>query len=427
MSEATPPKRRRRRYVLAAGCLFPTLIVLALVGTVWYRLVRFRDGGPVDPSALGNFEGGEMNGKMVRWASPPYTYEGPGRLHVYAPTGCAQPPFHRDRETGEAIAGPTVECKPGLVSKTVPSPRLVVVHLPAGYDPQGPPLPLVIALHGFGQRSNHVLKPLLPAFDEAEASGQLPKVVLVIPDISLSGNGLDDPRTPWEDVGGSWGANSNVGRFADFLNRELIDWVAANYRVRTDPAGVVLLGASMGGTVVLTMMLNNPQRFPNVGAFYPGLDMRYSCDGDRVAPYRADCYRPIENDKPNRSLVTGGPQAYLFTERFMLFPVFDSDQWKGPVWQEDKPVWQRVREWNPVDLMRDRKPDLHGVHIWYVVGERDDFNIMSHVPTFDALAMQLGATLEPANRIRPGRHDVPFINDYLPEAVAWIGSRLTKP
>jgi hypothetical protein len=40
------------------------------------------------------------------------------------------------------------------------------------------------------------------------------------------------------------------------------------------------------------MMLDDPARFPNVGAFYPALDLRYSCNGNRLADCRPDCYDP---------------------------------------------------------------------------------------------------------------------------------------
>jgi S-formylglutathione hydrolase FrmB len=426
MTETTAAKKpnSRRRVILAVGCLTPVLVLAALVGFVWYKIDRARGGGDPDPSVLSQFEGGVLGGKFVALASPPFAYNGPGRIDAYMSTGCIGGPFRPDVEGRQTIGGAAVNCLPGLVSKVTPSPRAVLVHLPAGYDPNGPPLPLVISFHGFGQRPLHVARASVSAMDEAEAAGKMPPVVLVMPDLSLSGNGLDDPRTPWEDTGYSWGINSNLGRYGDFVMNELLPWIATHYRVRTDPAGTILLGGSAGGMVAINLMIGDPRRFPNVGAFYPALDLRYSCDGERLESYDPACYRPITDDKPSRPMAIGPVKGLTGTERNLLYPVFDSDRWAGPIWRTNLPVWQRVREINPVDRLRDKKPDLHGAHLWYVVGDEDDFNIESQSPVFDALALPLGLEIEPRDHIRPGRHDIPFIQQNIADAIAWIARRL---
>lgn len=409
-----------RRGLLLAGCLVPIVIVLVVLGLIihQFRSRNYDEVGPIDLLE------GEVDGRIVPWASPPFQYDGPGQLDAYMQFGCRRGLFQPDPGRGLTIGGRAVNCRTGFTSQLVPSPRTLLVHLPKGYDPQGDPLPVVFAFHGFGQRPHHVARALVEKFDQAQSVGKLPRVVLVMPDFSLSGNGMDDVRTPWEDVSGSWGVNSNVGFFADHFTKELLPWVLEHYNVRHDAAGTILLGGSMGGTLAMNFMIDQPTRFPNVAAFYPAIDLRYACNGSRTRDYEPSCYHPINSDDPNRALVVNSLQARLFTEKMFFYPVFDSDKWQGDVWKEDKPVWQRLRDHNPLDRLKTLKPDLHGVHIWYIVGDHDDFNIDAHMRVFNPVARELGAKIEPEEQIRPGRHDIPFIRMYLEEAVYWINNRL---
>ena len=423
MSETNVPAiKPARKGLLIAGCLTPIVLIAVVIGLFIFNISQRAQVQVELPEGM-EF-GDDM--KFNAWASPTVSYDGAGRLDAYVPFGCRRGIFAADPSRGLTIGGPSTQCRPAMNSALLKGGRTVLVHVPEGYDPNAAPYPLIIAFHGFGQRPHHVARILMPAFDKAQATGKMPKVVLVMPDMSLSGNGLDNTATPWDEISGSWGVNSNHGRFADHLTKELLPWIIENYNVRIDGASTVVLGGSMGGTIALNMMLDDPARFPNVGAFYPGIDLRYSCNGDRTADYNPDCYRPLTDDNPNRAMVTGHDQARFFTERTVLYPVFDSDKIKGEVWTEDLPVWQRVRERNVVDRLRDNKPDLTGVHVWYIVGMNDDFNIDAQSTVFNELIQAAGATLAPLDQLRPGRHDIPFIHNNIDDAITWINERLSK-
>jgi pimeloyl-ACP methyl ester carboxylesterase len=256
-------------------------------------------------------------------------------------------------------------------------------------------------------------------------NGKLPKVVTAFPDFSISGNGLDDLTTPYEDGGGSWGIDSNLGRFATHFREELLPFLLKTYRVSAEPGKTILLGGSMGGMMAINFALDEPKRFPNIGAFYPPLDLRYSCNGDRLAPYAPSCYQPLTSFDPARRMTNApGLKGRLFTERMFLFPVMDSDRSPGPVWKEDLPMADRLRAASPVERLRDHPVDLRGVHIWFVVGDHDDFNINAHAPLFEPLAKKAGADLQPPDHIRPGGHDLDFFNAHVEEAIAWTAARL---
>jgi pimeloyl-ACP methyl ester carboxylesterase len=414
---AAPPEAppRKRRWLLL-GCLAPVVVIvaLAIVFIVWAGRQRQEVAKNEQPEWV------PQNMRWVSWASPAVVYNGPGELDFYSDFGCAAGDHLPDPENGVTVAGTHVHCLPGVVSQLVRSPRQLFVHRPAGYDPQGEPLPVIIAVHGFGQRPHHSVLVFIEALDEAQRTGRLPKAITVFPDFTLGGAGLDDITTPWDENGGNWGINSNQGRYADHFTRE-------NYRASDQGAKTILLGGSMGGTVVLNAMLDDPQRFPNIGAFYPALDIRYSCNGNRLGDYDPQCYQPLTTDDPSRRMTTNtGIKGRMFTEKMFLLPVFDSDKFRGDVWREDKPVWERVRENNPVDRLRDKPADLRGVHVWYVVGDQDDFNIDAQTTVFNELAVKAGIELEPPDHIRPGRHDLKFFADYVGEAIDWMARRLAE-
>lgn len=420
MSEPTAPQSpppRKRLFIV--GCLTPVILILAGVAGLWIIVgQRGKDGFQAPMGAPD-----QPAGRLVPWASPPVAYAGPGTLEAHMAFGCREGSVDPNPRVGVTVVGPNVKCKPGFDSQLLKDSRTVLVHLPAGYDPQRPPLPLVVAMHGFGQRPHHVARALLDSFDRAEADGRLPKVVLVMPDMSISGDGTDRPETPFDDTGGSWGVNSNLGRYADHFIDELLPWILKNFRVSDKPEQTILLGGSMGGTIALNSMIDNPRRFPNIGAFYPAMDLLYSCGGSRTTDYRDGCYKSINDDNPERPAVAG-PQGPMFTERVFFYPVFDSDQTPGEVWKDNQSVWRRMQQHNPLDRLRSEKPNLTGVHIWYVVGNQDDFNIDSQPPLFNPEAKELGAIIEPENQIRPGRHDIPFIRENLDDAIGWINNRL---
>ncbi|MDP8224128.1 MAG: alpha/beta hydrolase-fold protein [Candidatus Lernaella stagnicola] len=424
-SETAAPRKPRRKLVVI-GCLVPAVVLVLLAVIIVVSVSRQRAGWRKQAAPnKGQPEWVPDGMRFVPWASPGISYDGPGTIVAYMQRGCREGEGMADPLGGVTATGKGIRCREGFPSRMVAGPRDMFIHLPAGYEETTDKLPLIVAFHGFGQRPGHAIYAFAKALDEAQQAGRLPATITVFPDSSLGGNGLDDLSTPWDENGGSWGVNSNVGRFADHFTQEIMPYLLETYRISDKPGDTVLLGGSMGGMMAINYMLDDPRRFPNVGAFYPGLDLRYSCGGDnRLADYSPDCYQPITKDRPNRKMTTHeGIRGRLFVERMFLHPVFDSDKLGGPVWTDEKAVWERVRDNNPVDRLRAEKPDLRGVHIWYLVGDKDDFNIDAQRFEFDKLVTAAGATLYPEAHVRPGRHDMPFFNKHLREAINWMNQR----
>ena len=58
--------------------------------------------------------------------------------------------------------------------------------------------------------------------------------------------------------------------------------------------------------------------------------------------------------------------------------MFDSDSVPGDVWTDDLPVWQRLKDVNPADILKSDNPDLTDSRFFILTGSSDDFNFDDH-------------------------------------------------
>lgn len=75
----------------------------------------------------------------------------------------------------------------------------------------------------------------------------------------------------------SWYWNSPVDstlQMEDYIIRDLVPWVDANYRTRPDRNGRAITGFSMGGHGALWLASRHPDVFANVGSTSGGVDIR---------------------------------------------------------------------------------------------------------------------------------------------------------
>lgn len=138
---------------------------------------------------------------------------------------------------------------------------ILKLYLPTGFDPAGPPVPLVCHLHGGGGLG--VISPDMQS--ELDDRGWI---------------GIAPDGRAWglAAAGCSWGTSAayvdnpdpNVGPGErDIL--DAIDWAAANFPV--DPDRVYLTGFSMGGRGTYIIGLRNPDRFAAIAPTAPASDM----------------------------------------------------------------------------------------------------------------------------------------------------------
>ncbi len=388
-----PPKKTRGRKLLYIG-------VLILLLGAFARVCTRPMGAPL--------RGPEHAHKLV-FAPPPYTHDLPGRLDVYA--------------ANWEIPGTRVEKKPPYRSVILDRERNLIVYTQDGIDAATDSVPLILLFHGYLDTPVHMLATALKPLADEMARGTLPPSVVAIPDVSIGGTGTDDPATPLDERLGHWGVDSNLGRFSEDLLGGVIPFVRERYPVRTDAGGTVLMGYSVGGYIAVSLALRSARLANTVVAISPALDTRYAIEGERLAPYDEARYRPIEEDRPDRVILRAG-RIGRFTDRWAFWPVFDSDARPGPVWSEDRPVWERLRETNPPDLLAREGVDLSGRAFYIVAGDKDVYFFQHHIPRFAARARQLGATVEPADPVRPGAHSLMFVARQIRDAAKFLGTQL---
>jgi S-formylglutathione hydrolase FrmB len=146
--------------------------------------------------------------------------------------------------------------------------RIAAVLLPAGYADSRKRYPVVYLFHGGGQDHTAFMarRAFLPITRRHEA-------IIVMPAADRTYTGLPAAAQ---------------SRFHDFVARELVDYVDANYRTIASRDGRAIGGISMGGRVATMTALQHPQRFGVVGAFSAAI--RTAPDGDaaiegEAAPY----------------------------------------------------------------------------------------------------------------------------------------------
>ena len=337
-------------------------------------------------------------------------YSGEGMLYVCAAVGDIP-------VSGEN----TVKMKPPVKASTGRE-RTVLIYIPPGFEPDKV-YPVMYLLHGFAARPVFWIKNLIPAIDQAIISGELPPLVVVMPDGTLSGNGRDDPSTKLDERGGCWYINSNRIRYEDFLLYELPAFVRTVVRITDDPEYTIIAGSSMGGFGAAYYSIKYPERFRNAGLFYAALDLRYAVGGKRLKAFRVDRYKPLTRDNPYRIVNKAAGAGILgLTDRWCFYPVFNSDSIPGEFWTKDLPVWQRMQEVNPADILRTTAPDLNETRFFILTGSDDDFNFDDHQAVAIPLIRQAGGSIAPAETIIPGgRHNWNTIEKTIPDFITWLG------
>jgi enterochelin esterase-like enzyme len=126
------------------------------------------------------------------------------------------------------------------------------LYLPPGYESSSERYPVLYWLHGAGSDENAGL-PISEILDRAIAAGQVPPVIMVIP------NG--GKRSEYRD----WEPQKVMPE--TFLIHELIPHIDQNYRSIRERRGRWIEGMSMGGNGSLKLALKYPDLFGSVVAY----------------------------------------------------------------------------------------------------------------------------------------------------------------
>ncbi len=172
-----------------------------------------------------------------------------------------------------------------------PSRREVLLYLPPGHDGGRERFPAVYFLHGFtGSARGWVnvtpFQPSVPErLDALVSSGAVPPVVGVFVD-------------GWTSLGGSQWVNSEaIGRYRDYLARDVVAFVDARCRTVSAPGARAVVGKSSGGYGALVMGAHHPDVFGHLA----------SHAGDSAFEY---CYLP-DFPRAAAALEGGDPAAWL--------------------------------------------------------------------------------------------------------------------
>jgi S-formylglutathione hydrolase len=140
-------------------------------------------------------------------------------------------------------------------SDLVPSPVQYSVLLPDGYQEAEGLYPLFLWLHGGGgDRDN--LKGVRASLDVLWREGRAPEMVVVTPTVKQT-NYLNSRR--------------GSPRWETFLVGPFLEHLRASYKVRTDRAGTLIGGISMGGLGSLRIAFKHPELFAAVAAMEPAI------------------------------------------------------------------------------------------------------------------------------------------------------------
>lgn len=155
------------------------------------------------------------------------------------------PPMDLSRPQPSVPKGATVKLVPDMKSEILGNVRRIFVYKPAGYDPKGKPYPVLF----FGASYLSTV-PLPVILDNLIAQKKIPPVVAVLFDFPDQAT-LDREQ------------DCNP-RFDEFLVKELIPRIRADFRVTRDPAKTIIGGASLGGQSAACSALRHPEIFGNV-------------------------------------------------------------------------------------------------------------------------------------------------------------------
>jgi len=167
-----------------------------------------------------------------------------------------------------------------------------VLWVPAGFNPNGPPVPLFVYLHGGGGTGQTLLSNFNGALTrELDKRGWIG----IAPDgrrWGLASQGCEWPTS----AAYVNSADPNVGPGEQDIF-DAIDWVKANYPI--DANRMYLSGFSMGGRGSYIIGLKNPDRFAGIAPFAPAIDM-YEIFVRRPDP--PECKEGMVGGRPGDSL-----------------------------------------------------------------------------------------------------------------------------
>lgn len=264
-----------------------------------------------------------------------------------------------------------------------PCERELPVYLPPQYNETGDPHLALWDLAAFTNSGlghdawrNHG-EGLAQRLDRLINAGRLPPVVVPMPDCFTS-------------LGGNQYVNSSsVGRYADYLNEELVSLVGERFNVIDSRDGRGIFGKSSGGYGALVQGMLRPDVWGAVASHAGdvGFHWVYQSDfprsaqtlarygGDPVAFLKAFWRKNRPNQADYGALLTVAMAASYDPQPAGSEPVIRLP-FNPFTLEMDSSRWQKWLEHDPLNLVSEHTDALNSLHgLWLDVGERDQFHI----------------------------------------------------
>ncbi|MFB9329811.1 alpha/beta hydrolase [Paenibacillus aurantiacus] len=224
------------------------------------------------------------------------------------------------------------------------------VYLPPGYDPDVR-YPVLYALYGYGgtHASWFDYLSMDDVADRLIREGRLQPLLIASPDYGNS-FGVNSSVEDGPDPG-----SVSIGRYEDYLIREVVPYVDSHYSTQGDKTGRYVGGASMGGYAALYLGFSYPELFGKVGAHSAALwtyspsdlftdqrDWLYASDALRA---RRDPFKLASREK------LAGMRVYL-------------DAGEGdPLFVPDQALYEALKA-QGIDAVWSPAPGGHNVSYW---------------------------------------------------------------
>jgi hypothetical protein len=313
-----------------------------------------------------------------------------------------------------------------------PHERPLWVYLPPGYDAEPERrYPAVYVIQGYTghlamwRNRSPFRVPFPEAADAVFAGGEAPAAIVVYVDA-------------WTRYGGSQFVDSpGTGRYHSYLCEEVVPWVDARYRTRTDAAHRAIMGKSSGGYGAMITPMLRPDLFGAL-ATHAGDTLYEYCYIPEFATatrhlrhYDGDIWRWWA-DFSSRPSFTKGEDATLLgllgvAACFSAREDGTVDLPFDPVTGVIRPdVWQRWLEWDPVRMVPAHAEALRGLRaIWIDAGTRDEYYLDLGASAFRAALKDIAVTdgLVHFELFDAGHAGI----DYrYPMSLAWLCDRMTR-
>lgn len=221
--------------------------------------------------------------------------------------GCDGVPKNNISQEGKAKLETSETKKVTLDSKVLDREMKMNIYLPKGYSSEEK-YPVLYMIHGH-TGSEDTWMPGLKLDKKADAlieSNKIKPLIIVTPDIENS-FGINSSQE-YGELGSDPKTNLTEGLFEDYLYKEVISFIDANYSTIASKDGRYIGGLSMGGFAALHMAFAYPDMFSKAGGHSPALYLdefpnsldRWLYPNERLRRERDPVY--IAQDKDLKSL-----------------------------------------------------------------------------------------------------------------------------